>query len=277
MSEKITIQNPIVLDMLSNSNEFQNIPLEDYVKIANIMKTLGIKNYKPINITRGCKTPKDIIKLIQIISKNLNYEFLNLKLCNVTNNVINELAKNPKLNGLILNKSLIKNNEAQNVEILNNLSNLKNLRYLNLENNFQTYKNPLTFDFSKFLNLSKIDLSNNYINIETIENLVKVKNLIYLNLENSKIITIVGKSIEYPFIGDILIDYIYKMKNLEYLNLNHIIADEIYGEDVEEIQNVLDELKENLKKLKCAKLDILPTDKRLIKFEIDPNVQIFNY
>ena len=278
MSEKVTIQNPVVLEMLSNSQEFENIPLEDYIKMSNIMKTIGIKNYEPINITKGCKTQKDILKLIQIInSKNMNYEFLNLKLCNVTNNVINELAKNRKLSGLILNQSLVKNTEAQNVEILNNLSNLKNLQYLNLENNFKTYKNPLKFDFSKFKNLNKMDLSNNYINIETIENLVKVKNLIYLNLENSKIITIEGKSVEYPFIGEILTDYIYKMKNLEYLNLNHIIADEIYGEDIEEIQTILDELKDNLKKLKCAKLDMLPTDERLIRFEIDPDVPIFNY
>jgi len=38
-----------------------------------------------------------------------------------------------------------------------------------------------------------------------------------------------------------------KLKNLQYLNLNYIIGDdEIYEEDIEEIQGILDELPNNL-------------------------------
>ena len=43
MSDIVTIQNPVVLEMLSNSQEFENIPLEDYIKMSNIMKTIGIQ------------------------------------------------------------------------------------------------------------------------------------------------------------------------------------------------------------------------------------------
>ena len=79
-----------------------------------------------------------------------------------------------------------------------------------------------------------------------------------------------------PFIGEIISDYIYKIKNLEYLNLNYIIGDEIYQEDVEEIQVILDELSNYLKKLKYCEVNMLPRDKRLIKFNIDSNEKIFN-
>jgi len=58
MSESINIQNPIILDLLSDLEEFQNIPLEEYIKISNNMTLLGIKNFKPINITKGCKKIK---------------------------------------------------------------------------------------------------------------------------------------------------------------------------------------------------------------------------
>jgi hypothetical protein len=275
MGEVINIQNPTILDILSDSSEFQDIPLEEYVQISNTMKLLGIKNFEPINITKGCKKPTDIIKLIQIINnKNKKYEYLNLRLCNVTDKVISEINKN--LKALVLEESLIKNSNIQNNNILIEISKLDNLKYLSLKNNFKTYKNPITFDFSVFKNLTSIDLSYNYINITTIESLIQVKNLKYLNLEGANIITIIGNSIEYPFIGEIINDYIYKMKNLQYLNLNYIIGDEIYEEDIEEIQGILDELPNNLKKLKYCEVNMLPKDKRLIKFNIDSNEKIFN-
>jgi len=38
----INIQNPTILDILSDSSEFQDISLEEYVQITNTMKLLQL-------------------------------------------------------------------------------------------------------------------------------------------------------------------------------------------------------------------------------------------
>jgi len=40
--ESINIQNPTILDILSDSSEFQDISLEEYVQITNTMKLLQL-------------------------------------------------------------------------------------------------------------------------------------------------------------------------------------------------------------------------------------------
>lgn len=291
------------------------VPLEEYSNTLNTLDLLRLNiNLAPFHITKGCKTTKDISKLIElIIKKDIKIKSLNVSNCIVSLNTLKTISESElfinNLESLNLHKTLEITNQFENFLFFVYIKKLKNLKLLDISNNtfykiinfkslnklkilsmenIKTSENitkkkaQLIFDENP--NLKELDLSNNYLFMHELLSISKLINLKLLYIDNLNIIETLT---DYGGIYNIntLISYICNIKNLEYLDfsLNNITTIQLSNNYLEnkpiiipiiDLKLILQIILKNLPKLKKLRFVFKHIGEDEIKFQSYSGVDI---